>query len=155
MELAEQYGRPTPEGIEVKLHLSQRDLAGMIACSREIVNKQLGYFRRKGLIQLPRGTCHPTTGGAGASRLLAATALTDPRGKFSASKRKDMRAHTPPSAPDDVAYCTLRLHTTHSLLHPGAAGRTQGSPTAFRRCAIGAAAGEETQTCGEFGLSTG
>ncbi len=55
LDLAEQHGKPTPEGMEINLRLTQRELAGMVAASRESVNKHLAYFKVKGLVGVHRG----------------------------------------------------------------------------------------------------
>ncbi len=55
LDLAEQHGRETADGVEIELRLTQRELAGMVAASRESVNKHLAYFRQKGLVGLHRG----------------------------------------------------------------------------------------------------
>ena len=55
LELSEQHGNKTPEGVEIQLRLTQRELAGMVAASRESVNKHLAYFRQKGFVRLYRG----------------------------------------------------------------------------------------------------
>src|SRR4051812_30945539 len=55
LDLAEQHGHKTPDGMEIELRLTQRELAGMVAASRESVNKHLAYFRQKGMVGLHRG----------------------------------------------------------------------------------------------------
>jgi CRP/FNR family cyclic AMP-dependent transcriptional regulator len=55
LELSEQHGNKTPEGVEIQLRLTQRELAGMVAASRESVNKHLAYLRQKGFVRLYRG----------------------------------------------------------------------------------------------------
>jgi CRP/FNR family cyclic AMP-dependent transcriptional regulator len=52
LELAEQYGVPTPDGVEIALQLTQSDLASLVGATRERVNKVLGAFRDQGWIQL-------------------------------------------------------------------------------------------------------
>jgi CRP/FNR family cyclic AMP-dependent transcriptional regulator len=52
LELAERYGLPGPEGVEIDLRLTQGDLASWVAATREFVNKVLGAFRDQGLIKL-------------------------------------------------------------------------------------------------------
>ena len=56
LQLADGYGRPTPEGLRIDFRLSQRDLGQLIGMSRESVNKQLGRWRRQGLIAVDRRT---------------------------------------------------------------------------------------------------
>ena len=55
LELAEQHGERVADGVEIQLRLTQRELAGMVAASRESVNKHHAYFRQKGLVRLQRG----------------------------------------------------------------------------------------------------
>jgi CRP/FNR family cyclic AMP-dependent transcriptional regulator len=52
LELAEQYGVQTPDGVEIALQLTQSDLASLVGATRERVNKVLGAFRDQGLIEL-------------------------------------------------------------------------------------------------------
>ena len=50
------------EGMRIGLKLSQTDLANMLGVTREAVNKQLGNWAQRGLIQHTRGTviiCDP------------------------------------------------------------------------------------------------
>lgn len=54
VELAERFGRPTPEGIRISLPLSQDELAGWIGSSREAVSKALGVLRSNGWIRTSR-----------------------------------------------------------------------------------------------------
>jgi CRP/FNR family transcriptional regulator/CRP/FNR family cyclic AMP-dependent transcriptional regulator len=51
LDLAEQHGEKTPEGIRIGMRLSQRTLAGMVAASRENVNRALARFLAHGDIQ--------------------------------------------------------------------------------------------------------
>lgn len=56
MKLSEDYGRPLPTGgIRIDLKLSQRDLATLVASSRETVNKQLRGWREKGVVEQTAG----------------------------------------------------------------------------------------------------
>jgi len=50
LELAEEHGERVAEGVQIRPRLTQRELAGMIAASRELVNKHLSYFRAKGWV---------------------------------------------------------------------------------------------------------
>ncbi|HXV26049.1 MAG TPA: Crp/Fnr family transcriptional regulator [Alphaproteobacteria bacterium] len=50
------YGEHCPEGMRIGLKLSQTDLANMLGVTREAVNKQLGAWSQRGLIQHTRGT---------------------------------------------------------------------------------------------------
>jgi CRP/FNR family cyclic AMP-dependent transcriptional regulator len=54
LELAERYGRQTPQGVAIELKLTQQDLAAMIGATRESVNKHLGWMRDRRLIALDR-----------------------------------------------------------------------------------------------------
>jgi CRP-like cAMP-binding protein len=54
VELAERFGRPTEEGIQIALPLSQDELAGWIGASREAVSKALGVLRGNGWIRTSR-----------------------------------------------------------------------------------------------------
>jgi CRP-like cAMP-binding protein len=55
-ELAERFGRQTPEGIEVKLPLSQEQLASWCGASREATVKALAALRTLGCIATGRRT---------------------------------------------------------------------------------------------------
>jgi CRP-like cAMP-binding protein len=51
MKLSVDYGRPAPGGgVRIDLKLSQRDLATLVASSRETVNKQLRGWREAGVV---------------------------------------------------------------------------------------------------------
>ena len=54
LRLADHHGLPTPAGTRIDVRLSQRELGQLIGMSRESVNKQLGRWRRRGLIALDR-----------------------------------------------------------------------------------------------------
>jgi CRP/FNR family transcriptional regulator, cyclic AMP receptor protein len=55
LKLADDYGRPCPEGVRIELKLSQRDLANQVASSRETVNKQLRVWRDDGVVGADSG----------------------------------------------------------------------------------------------------
>ncbi len=55
IELADAYGRETPEGVRIESKLSQQDLANLVGTSRESVNKQLRAWEHHGWIRLERG----------------------------------------------------------------------------------------------------
>lgn len=55
LNLAELHGSATPTGIRIAHKLSQRDIGGLIAASREGVNKQLQLWRKAGLLAVERG----------------------------------------------------------------------------------------------------
>lgn len=46
LQLAEQHGRKTKEGLQIELSLTQTDLAEMTGSTRVSINKALGRFRR-------------------------------------------------------------------------------------------------------------
>lgn len=54
LELVEQYGKTTGEGIEITLKLSHQDLAGIIGATRETVTVNLGELQADGLIKVGR-----------------------------------------------------------------------------------------------------
>jgi CRP/FNR family transcriptional regulator, cyclic AMP receptor protein len=51
LDLARDYGRSTPEGIVIDIGLTQQDLARMVGVTRESVNKHLGTFRSRGIVE--------------------------------------------------------------------------------------------------------
>ncbi len=55
LDLAAAHGEETPSGIRIKMRLSQRTLAGMVAASRENVNRALARFRAHGDIRQEGG----------------------------------------------------------------------------------------------------
>jgi CRP-like cAMP-binding protein len=55
VKLAEDYGTTTAHGVRITLKLSQRDLATLVASSRESVNKQLRIWRESGLVDTVDG----------------------------------------------------------------------------------------------------
>jgi CRP/FNR family cyclic AMP-dependent transcriptional regulator len=54
LELAEQYGRPGEEGIELRIKLSHQDLANIIGSTRETVTVVLGELQAEGRLKLGR-----------------------------------------------------------------------------------------------------
>ena len=54
MELAEQYGRETAAGLELKIKLSHQDLANIIGSTRETVTVVLGELQTEGYLELGR-----------------------------------------------------------------------------------------------------
>jgi CRP/FNR family transcriptional regulator, cyclic AMP receptor protein len=51
LDLAASHGEPDPGGgSRIALHLTHRDLAGMVGASRENVSRALGSFRKRGFI---------------------------------------------------------------------------------------------------------
>ena len=55
LELARQHGSPAEGGTEIRLGLTQQNLADMIGASRESVNKALNRFKSRGFIAMDRG----------------------------------------------------------------------------------------------------
>ncbi len=60
LELAEQYGRQTPEGVLLTIKLSHQDLANVIGSTRETVTVVLGELQAEGNIRLARRKIHLT-----------------------------------------------------------------------------------------------
>jgi len=56
LDLAEQYGEPSEEGTRIARRISQRELAGMVAASREKVNRAMKRLVDDGVIQHDAGT---------------------------------------------------------------------------------------------------
>lgn len=56
LQHAARLGRPDPHGAALELHLSQSELAHIVGCSRESVNKQLQVWHKAGLIELAKGS---------------------------------------------------------------------------------------------------
>lgn len=54
LELADQYGKPTDEGILIDLPISQEELASWVGASREAVNKAMQQLRDPGWIKTAR-----------------------------------------------------------------------------------------------------
>ena len=55
MRLAREGGTPTADGaIRLRTNLTQGDLAAMVGCTRQSVNKLLGQFTDDGLVRLER-----------------------------------------------------------------------------------------------------
>jgi CRP/FNR family transcriptional regulator, cyclic AMP receptor protein len=52
LELADKFGMPTEDGIQVSHDLTQEELAQLVGASRETVNKALADFATRGWIQL-------------------------------------------------------------------------------------------------------
>ncbi len=55
VQMSEQYGRRTEEGLLIDLRISQADLGNLIASSRESVNRQLSAWAQEGVIALDHG----------------------------------------------------------------------------------------------------
>lgn len=56
LDLAELYGEPAPDGTRIAMRLSQRAIAGMVAASREKVNRALARLTADGAIRHERGS---------------------------------------------------------------------------------------------------
>ncbi len=54
LELAEQYGKPCPSGVDLGIKLSHQDLANIIGSTRETVTLMLGELQNEGLISTGR-----------------------------------------------------------------------------------------------------
>ena len=52
---ARQYGEPKPDGILIRLKLSQQEIAALIGVTRESVNKQLSAWQERGWVKVSRG----------------------------------------------------------------------------------------------------
>jgi len=55
LDLAEQHGEATPQGVRINLRLTQQDLASMIGARRENVNRALAYYQSRGWLAKSRG----------------------------------------------------------------------------------------------------
>jgi CRP-like cAMP-binding protein len=55
LQLARVYGRDTPQGLLLDLHLPQEDLGRMLGASRQSVSKELRHWEKQGLIGLDYG----------------------------------------------------------------------------------------------------
>jgi CRP/FNR family transcriptional regulator len=51
LELAEEYGRPSDGAIEIALPVTQDDLAAMIGVARASVNRVIGAYEDRGLLE--------------------------------------------------------------------------------------------------------
>jgi CRP/FNR family transcriptional regulator/CRP/FNR family cyclic AMP-dependent transcriptional regulator len=52
LELAEEYGEQIEDGLLIELPLTQLELASMVGVTRETVNKHLGAYRARGIIDV-------------------------------------------------------------------------------------------------------
>jgi len=56
LRLAERFGRPDRHGrVRIDLALTQQELAGLVGMTRESINKQIGRWRRAGILDFKRG----------------------------------------------------------------------------------------------------
>ena len=58
MHLADEYGESTPEGVRIRLRLSQGDLAAYVGASRENVNRALAVLVGRGVVSQRSGYFH-------------------------------------------------------------------------------------------------
>ena len=56
LDLAEEHGKATADGIEVSVPLTQSDIAGMLGATRVSVNRLLGAYQDVRLLRLNRGS---------------------------------------------------------------------------------------------------
>ena len=56
LDLAQEHGRETPQGIEIAVPLTQSDLAGMLGATRVSVNRLLGVYQDAQLLRLSKGS---------------------------------------------------------------------------------------------------
>lgn len=54
LELAEQYGYRTSQGVQISLKLSHQELAGVIGSTRESITLLLGELQQQGLVHIAR-----------------------------------------------------------------------------------------------------
>ncbi|MBI4234335.1 MAG: Crp/Fnr family transcriptional regulator [Chloroflexi bacterium] len=52
VELAEQFGQPTPRGVVIQRRVTQQELAAMAGATRARVNQHLRRFEQRGLVEL-------------------------------------------------------------------------------------------------------
>ena len=55
MQLADNYGKETEDGLLIDLRISQADLGNLIASTRESVNRQLSAWTQEGVIAVDQG----------------------------------------------------------------------------------------------------
>ena len=75
LELAEQYGQTTPDGVKLGIQLSHQDLANVIGSTRETVTVVLGELQQERLLSIGRRKILIT----GLDRLAASVHRTTPR----------------------------------------------------------------------------
>jgi CRP/FNR family cyclic AMP-dependent transcriptional regulator len=56
VRLAERFGNPVDDGVQIDVRLSQQELAAFVGMTRESVNKQLATWRREGVVGFSAGT---------------------------------------------------------------------------------------------------
>jgi CRP-like cAMP-binding protein len=55
LELAERYGKRTPEGLRIELKLNQTELGDLVSTTRESINKQLRAWSEEGVATMSGG----------------------------------------------------------------------------------------------------
>lgn len=55
LDLAERYGRRTPEGLRIEMKINQTDLGDLVATTRESINKQLKSWAEEGIASMGGG----------------------------------------------------------------------------------------------------
>ena len=55
VRLAERFGKPVTDGVQIDVRLSQQELAAFVGMTRESVNKQLATWRRDGVVGFSGG----------------------------------------------------------------------------------------------------
>jgi CRP-like cAMP-binding protein len=58
LELSEQYGIPSEEGVTIDLDLSQEAIASLAGTTRESANRALSRMREQGILQIERVRIH-------------------------------------------------------------------------------------------------
>ncbi|HEX6330034.1 MAG TPA: Crp/Fnr family transcriptional regulator [Actinomycetota bacterium] len=56
LDLAEAHGHPTPDGVVIRVPVTQDELARMVGAARETVNRTLGHLSARGLVRARSGT---------------------------------------------------------------------------------------------------
>ena len=56
LRLAETFGKPTPDGIQLTIKLSQTQIGSLIGASRESINRHLGDWTRAGYLAMDGGS---------------------------------------------------------------------------------------------------
>ncbi|HSJ51883.1 MAG TPA: Crp/Fnr family transcriptional regulator [Actinomycetota bacterium] len=56
LDLAEAHGAPTPDGVVIRVPITQDELARMVGAARETVNRALGRLSARGLVSAKSGT---------------------------------------------------------------------------------------------------
>jgi CRP/FNR family transcriptional regulator len=55
IRFSKQYGVPTDNGVRIDLPVTHQDLANMIGTARETVSRNMGRFRKKGMVREAEG----------------------------------------------------------------------------------------------------